>query len=757
MGKLKYVGKSILKEDSYDKATGRTKYVCDMKRHNMLYAKLVLSQKAHADIVIDKTEALNIEGIEAIYTYADVPKVQYNSHQWYAGATAFRDEYLLCDRARFVGDRIALVVGKTKRAVEKAVAKLNVIYKELNPVIGIEAAKSDEIIIKGNTNLAFSKEIFCGSYEEQFKKADYIIEDKGSTQKIHHSAIEPHICLSELDEQGSLTVWTPCQIVFQVQYHVADILQIPYNRVRVIKAVMGGSFGGKGQTVLEPICAFAAYTLKKPVMLYMDRHDAILGTRSRNATEMIVETAINKEGKILARKIITDIDGGAYYTNAAAVTMALGKKLFRMYDIPDQSYTGNAYYTNTIPGGACRGYGSPQAHAVTEINIDHAAHKIGMDPCELRLKNFVKPGASDPTGGPNIGNAQIKECVLKGMEAFDWKNRRQTIKNKNTERYAYGVGMACGAHGNGYFGAFPDFTNVEMSILGDGSVLVKIGIHDQGCGTVATMQQLAAEALDIDTKHIRVTEADTLITPYDSAGTQASRVTFVCGGAVKEAGEKLKQRLINAFCTLKGFKEDSVETRDGLIYRKDSDKKYTYADIATEFETKYSQTMTEFIKYQSPANPATFAACFAEVKVDKYTGHVEVTDFLAVHDIGQSVNPMLVEGQIQGGAHMGIGMALREEIEVDNNGRVKSTNFSKYHLINAPEMPEVRVLTVEAKEPYGPYGAKSVGEASAVAPPAAVVNAINFALDTNITTYPVTPEKIIKNLYRNKKWSTQNG
>ncbi len=744
MEELKYVGKSIIKEDTYDKATGKTKFICDMKRHNMLYAKLVLSEKPHAEIEIDKSEALNIEGIEAVYTYDDIPHVLYNSHEWFAGANQYKDEYLLCNRARFVGDRIALVVGKSKRIVEEAISKLSIGYKELESVVGIKQAKENKTIIKNDSNVAFSKSINCGDYEEEFKKADYIIKDSGKTQKIHHSAIEPHICLSEIDEHGSLVVWSPCQTAFQIQYHVASVLNIPFNKVRVIKAVMGGSFGGKGQTVLEPICAFAAYTLNRPVMLYMDRKDAILGTRSRNATEINVETAISKEGKILARKIITDIDGGAYHTNATAVAMAIGKKLFRMYDIQNQYFQGNAYYTNTIPGGACRGYGSPQAHAITEINIDNAAKKIGMDPCEFRLSNLVKEGAKDPTGGTDIGNTKIRQCVINGMEAFDWKNKRQNIKAKDNDRYAYGVGMACAAHGNGYMGAYPDFSNVDMSLFVDGSVLVKIGIHDQGCGTVTTMQQIAAESLDISMDKIRVLEVDTIATPYDSAGTQASRVTFVCGGAVKSAGEKLRKKVIDAFCKLKGCCEDGVIATNGYVYRKNTDEKYSYGDVALELETKYSQSLSVFERYESPANPATHSACFAEVRVDKYTGYVEVMDLLAVHDIGRSINPQLVVGQIQGGAHMSLGMALLEEIEVDKNGYVKSTNFSKYHLLNAPQMPEVRVMTIEENEPFGPYGAKSVGELAAVAPAPAVLNAINFALGTNITSYPAIPEVVMK-------------
>lgn len=746
MKDLKYVGKSLIREDSYDKAKGKTLYVGDMKRLNMLYAKLVLSQRAHAEIEIDKTEALEVEGIEAIYTYEDVPNILYNPFEWHVSVEAIRDENLLSGKARYVGDRIAVVVGNSKRAVELAISKLDIAYRELEPVIGLDNARKGEVFISGDSNVAFSKDIVVGDYEEAFKNADFIIKDSGTTPKTHHAAIESHTCLSEFDINGDLVVYSACQVASQIQMHISDLLNIPLNRVRVIKTVMGGSFGGKSIPIIEPIAAFITSKLNRPVMLYMDRTDTIIGTVSRNATEITVETAVNKHGKILGRKTEANIDGGAYNTNAGAVTMALGKKLYRLYDIKDQYYRGNAYYTNTIPGGACRGYGSPQAHAITEINIDNVANKLNMDPCEFRLLNLVSEGAKDPSGATDIGKARIRECVIRGMEEFNWKEKRKSIKDRDTDRLAYGVGMACGTHGNGYTGAYSDFTSVDMTLFPDGSVYVKISLHDLGSGAVTIMQQIAAEALDVKMEDVKVTEADTLSTPEDSAGTQASRVTFVCGAAIKEAGEKLKLKLIGAFSKLQNVKLEDIEVSNGYIYDKNSTIKYTYAEIAKEFEANCLERMSVFVKYNAPANPASFAAYFVEVEVDKYTGLVNIIDSLAIHDIGRSINPMLVEGQIQGGVQFSLGMALYEDIVIDEKGNVRSTNFSKYHIINSTSMPKVKVLTIEDNEPYGPYGAKSVGEMAAVAPAPAVLNAINFALDLNITTFPATPEVIIDSI-----------
>lgn len=742
MSELNYVGKSVEREDSYGKVMGSTKFICDMRRTGMLYARLVLSEKAHSLIEIDTSKAEKAEGIVAVYTYKDVPKITYNAHKWYPGAEAPEDQYILSDRARYMGDHLALVVGTSKQAVERGVSLIQITYTELPVITGIENAKKGLEIREGISNLAFHKTIECGNYEQAKAQADLVIQTEGSTQKIHHSALEPHICLSEIDETDTLVVYSPCQVASQIQYHISMLLNLPYSRIRVVKAVMGGSFGGKGQTVIEPACAYAAYRLKKPVMLYMDRSDTILATRSRNAANMQVETAVTKEGIIVGRKIYCDVDGGAYYTNAAAVAMALGKKLFRLYRIPSQSCQVNTYYTNTIPGGACRGYGSPQAHAVTEINLDLIARELGMDPCELRLKNLVYPMDVDLTGAPGLGNAQIRKCVEKGMEEFNWKLRRESVKLKNSARYRYGTGMACGVHGNGYKGAYPDFTNVEIMLYVDGSIVVKISIHEQGCGTITTLQQIAAEALKADISKVRILEADTLSTPYDSAGTQASRVTFVCGGAVKKAGEKLLRKIKKACKVLYQWENSSMEIKNGLITSGGITK--TFGEVALDYEKRCSKALCIFEEYESPANPASYAVSFVEVRVDTCTGQVDVLDCLAVHDIGRAVNRMLAEGQIEGGAHMSIGMALYENIDIDECGVVKSRNFSKYHLLNAPDTPVIRTLLIEEKEPKGPYGAKSVGEIAAVTPAPAILNAINDALGTSLSHYPVTPEDIVQ-------------
>lgn len=746
MKELTYVGKSYIKEDAYDKARGMTKYTCDRKLHGMLYAELVLSEKAFADVEIDVSEAMRVPGVVAVYTFNDVPKRTYNPHNWTVCIDSPEDQYILSDKARFVGDHLALAVAETKEAAREAASLVKISYREENPVVGIPAAREAE------DALAFEKEVSFGDIEAVKEQAAVVVSTRGTTPKIHHSAIETFIALAEVDENGNLVLWSPCQTVYQLRFHVSSLLNLPYTKVRVIKPVMGGSFGGKGQTVVEPACAFAAWMLKRPVLLCMDREQSVIGSRSRNACEMQVTTALTEDGIILGRDISADFDGGAYYTNASAVAMALAKKLFRMYRMKSQRCHVRTFMTNTIPGGACRGYGSPQAHAITEVNLDQAARRLNIDPCELRLKNVVQPMDKEPLGGPELGNARIGDCIRAGMEAFHWTERRTDVRKKNTQRYAYGVGMACGAHGNGYFGAYPEFTTVHMMLHPDGSLEVRVGIHDQGCGTVLTMQQIAAEALHMDVYSIKVHEADTYISPYDAAGTQASRVTFVCGRAVQEAGEALFAKIKKACATLYGWEAENITVKDGTACFKDEKK--TYGEVAKDYEKTCSRYLRTELEYEPTGNPGTYACAFAEVRVDRYTGLTQVTELLAVHDVGQCMNRTLAEGQVEGGAQMSIGMALFEEMVYDKKGGIKGRNFSKYHIINAPDMPKVTTIFIEDGEPGGPYGGKSLGEMAAVAPGPAVVNAINFALDGEFADYPVTPEKVVEFLEKKRKEET---
>ncbi|AKL97282.1 xanthine dehydrogenase molybdenum-binding subunit [Clostridium aceticum] len=745
--KLKYVGENVPIHDVKEKVTGKIKYVGDMLLPDMLYAKLVLSTIPHGNIVkIHTSKAEAVPGVVKIYTHHNTPSTLYNSHKWIAGLEVVKDERLFAEKVRHVGDRVAAVVAKDKETAEYAASLIEVEYEVLPSIIDpLEALKEDSVKIHAEGNKIVNKEIKCGAPEETFDETEIMVESQLTTQKIHHAAMETHVCLAAVEANGHLTVWAPCQVVYQVRLIISEVLGLSVNKIRVIKPPMGGSFGGKGIPTLEPVCAFICYDLGKPVKLQMDRRESIIATKTRNATIGKVKTAIDREGNILARDIEMLVDGGAYFTNAEAVTMAMGKKAFRLYKIDNQRYRGEAVYTNTPVGGACRGYGSPQIHALTEINIDAAAKKIGMDPVEFRLKNLVKPFDKDLIGGPDLGNARVIDCVKKGMEVFEWKKKYN--RTKDTGRFVRGVGMACATHGNGYYGAYQDFITMDLRLTEDGEAILKSGIHDLGCGTVTTMKQIVAEVLDIEPNEVLATEGDTLLSPFDSAGTQASRVTFVCGGAAMKTAELLKEKLLISSAKVLNCSPAEIIIESGEIWnRNHCEEKISYGEMVIKLQRAFKEDMHINYTYQSKGNPAVYAANFAEVEIDTFTGLVKVLDVVAVHDIGKAINPGFVEGQVQGAIQMGIGFALTEEITVNEDGKIGADNFSKYHVVNAPDMPDVRVLLVEEGEEHGPFGAKSVGEVCTVPITPAILNAINHALEINIHSLPATPEKVLQAL-----------
>ena len=732
----KYIGKTFPIHDVEDKVQGKLVYAGDMNFCGLLHGKLILSSKAHAKIKSIKVDkALALPGVKRIITFKDSPDVKYNSHVWFAGANSVNDELIFTDEPKHVGDRIGAVLAEKKSIAEKALKLIEIEYEDL-PV------SVNPMIERENGNIVFQKSLKVGDYDsinEFFMETEDVIE----TPKVHHAAMEPHVAVAAPEKDGVITVWTPCQVAFQVRLLTAQVLRMPLNKVRIVKSTMGGSFGGKGQPILEMVAAFLAKEVDLPVKLVLNRQESIIASRSRNATIGTVKTKIAKNGKILARKIDMLVDAGAYFTNADAVAMAMGKKSFRMYNILNQSYEVASVLTNGPIGGACRGYGSPQIHAVTEIHMDRIARKIGMDPIELRLKNLIEPFAKDPIGGPSLGNARIKDCVNIGKKEFDWDKRRNTeIENG---RYVKSVGMACATHGNGYYNGFQDYLSLYIRLNEDGTIFLNGGFHDQGCGTITTMAQIIAEVMEVPIENIYIPEVDTSVSPFDSAGTQASRVTYVCGKASYEIALKLKENFIESFAKARSISVDQVSISEGYLFINNK-KVCEYGYGATEIQNKLNIDVSETHKYQSKSNPAVYAVNFAEVEIDKLTGLVKVTDALAVHDIGQAINRGFVEGQIQGAIQMGIGYALSEEIEIDGKGNIKNDTFAKYHVVNIPDMPKVRVFLVEEADEIGPFGAKSVGEISTCAMAPAVINAIEHGLGIEIKKFPATPERILKAL-----------
>lgn len=745
MREYRYVGKRIPGDSLPDKVRGRFDYLADALPQDTLFGALVLSSYANARVKAwDASKAEAMEGV-VVLSYQDVPQKRYNSGEWYPGQNDFPDEMLLTDHPRYVGDRIALVVAHDEATARDAARKIRMEYEILPPVVDLLEAEAKAALLHDDGMSAFEGSLEYGDVEAAFASAAHIESDVIRTQKIHHAAMETHCVLAIPRPGGVIEVQSPCQILFGVQHAVAQVLPLPLSKIRVVKVNMGGTFGGKQEVVFEPLCAWAAFKLQRPVFINTNRTETLLATRTRAACIGRVLTALDDQNRILGRKFEIVMDAGAYLTGTKKVMMAMGKKTSRLYRIPALSYRGKVVRTSTTPAGACRGYGSPQIHAITEIHTDLLCRRLGLDPIRFRLDNLVREGDGDPSGASEIGRARIVECLERGSEHFGLTEGSLLSPKSPSGRFVSGCGFACSTHGNGYYKTvYHDVVQMSFRILEDGSALLRAPIHELGSFTTTALAQIAAEVTGIDVGKITVTEGDTNYSPYDT-GCQASRVIFVCGECARRVSRKALRLLCREASKLYG---SPLYAEGGFLIQ--GKHKISFGEAVTQIMLKKRTSIEAHYEYAPQVNPASFATHFAEVKVDTLTGLVRVERYLAVHDVGQCINRNAVEGQIYGGVQMGIGMALYEDLPYDEKGRPKVTNFDKYPLVNAFDMPDVDILLIEDGEPGGPFGAKSIGEIATVPVAAAVVNAVNRALGTSLTDLPLSPAKIVAALEKHK-------
>jgi len=749
---FKYVGRSFPCDHGVRKVTGDLDYCCDVKLPNMLYAKLLLSPIPHGIVKrIDTSRAEKVPGVIKIFSHFNAPDKKFSTYRIIPGQQmCYADETLFAERVKYVGDRVAAVVATSLAAAREAVSLIDVEYEELPALLTTEEALNNrEVKIQPRGNVAHEYVVDVGDLPPTTEER-ITMESETYTQRIHHAAIEPHGCIAYYDTSGKLTIWTPTQSVYGVRTVVAELFDMKYSDVRVVKLPIGGSFGGKQEFLFEPVTSFMAMETKRPVKLILDREECIIHTRVRPEVKTRIKTTVTKSGKLLELIADSTLNCGAYSGAAPDYVATLSQKVCKLYRIPHYRHSGRAVYTNTVRFGGSRGWGAPEIITACEIHMDQVAKKLGMDPVEFRLQNLVHPYDMDPVLHLSLGDARVKECLEKGAEAFRWKERYNSQDKEG--RYRRGVGVACGAHKNGMYGGFIDSTSMVLKMNEDGSFILNASIHDVGCGIGTVMKIIIAEVLDIDPDLITVTEADTEYTGYDP-GVYGSRVTYVVGACAKKTAELLKEQILEHAALILGKPKEYLRVENGCVYTIGEAEKrvISYKEIAEKAIRENFRSLSATYTYYSTSNPGSYSVQFAEVVVDTLTGLTSVTDFLAVSDIGRALNRGMVEGQFQGAVQMGIGYALCEEIKIDDRGRPLNNSFANYHMLTALDMPDVKVLLIEHEGDDGPFGAKSVGEISSVPTAAAVINAVNNALGTSLSDLPVTPDKILAALAEQKK------
>lgn len=774
------VGKPEKKLDAIKLVQGKPAFTADMEPRGMLYAKVLRSPHAHALIKkIDASKARALEGVAAVLTWQDIPRVIYSTAGQSDPIPGPLDAFSLDNKVRFVGDRVAFVAAETPQIAEAALKLIKVEYEVLDAILDLSMSMAQNAIrihdepeyvnfadSNPEKNLAAEIRIDIGDVEKGFAEADQIFEAEYIVPKVQHAHIEPHVCLTYWDEDDRLVIRTSTQVPFHVRRVLAPVLGLPIKRIRVIKPRIGGGFGGKQEIMMEDVAAHLTIATRRPVLYEYSREEEFIGGRSRHPMKVRMKTGVKLDGTITANEMYALSDTGAYGCHALTVTGNTGHKSMALYvgdgeyrKSPNIRFYADVVYTNTPPAGAFRGYGVPQGYWPLDRHLEKISRALGMDPVDFRLKNAIRPGEFHPFSTawnegreprPEIiHTVGLEQCVAQARAAIGWDDKFGNPNWHHVDgKKKKGIGVAMVMQGTAI--PYLDMGGASLKINDDGSFNLQVGATDLGTGSDTVLAQMAAEILGIPVDDIICYSSDTDFTPFDK-GAYASSTTYISGAAVvKAANDVALQVKTRAAKILNARKTtDAVEYRPEdiqLINRQANatdGASVSLAEIALDslHHNEQKQIMAS-ASYVSPSSPPPFAAQFAEVTVDSETGSVTVDNLVMAVDSGIIINPLTASGQIEGGMLQALGYAVCEEMLYDKLGNARERNLGDYHIFRADEVPTLETIFVETFEPSHPFGVKAVAEIpmDGVAP--AVGNAILDAIGANIDQNPATPERV---------------
>jgi 4-hydroxybenzoyl-CoA reductase alpha subunit len=748
------VGARLPMLDAGAKVKGTAQFTDDLFLPGMLHGRILRSPLPHAKILhIDTSKADKLAGVKGIITGKDIPDRKYGI------VPKAKDEHALArQKVRYIGDAVAAVCAVDPESAEKALELIRIDYEELPAVFDpLDAIKEGAPLVHDDVpnNISTSIRKEFGEGEKAFDDCDHVFEDTFYSQAVNHAPLEPHAALAQFDPQREeMVIWSSTQIPFFLRRNLSTTILLPESKIRVIKPKVGGGFGGKIDMFAKDFCAcWFARQLGRPVKFVYEREEVFIATRQRHPMYVTVKTGMKKDGAIHAQRFWAYADGGAYNSTAPLMITLSCYFLMVPYRVPNLIYEGYHVYTNKPVGGAMRGHGIPQARFAVERQLDKIAVRMGIDPAELRIKNSIHAGEDHP-GGFIINTCGFAESVEKAAEAIGWKEKRGKMP------FGRGVGLGGASFPSGVSNMSHLASGAVVQLGQDGAVTVLTGAADIGQGAETVIAQIVAEELGVRLDDIRVTAADTGITPLDP-GTFGSGVTVRAGNAARLAAVALKKKLFDFVAgKLEADPEDLV-AKDRRIYVKgspdqgfslqDAVKAYRYADLPMPIIGRGSwmapaQEPTTLLKGDGNFAPNySFMTQAAEVEVDTETGRIKVVKMVTAHDCGTPINPLLVEGQLEGSIMGGMGQALFENVIVEK-GQVMNPSFLDYGFPTAMEMPEMEGIQVVTDDPLGPFGAKESGEGTQLAPAPAIVNAIYDAVGIDFDRLPVTPEQVLKAL-----------
>ncbi len=752
---LSVVGRPLPKVDAWSKVVGETRFADDLVLPRIAYAKILRAQTPHARITrIDTRRAAAEPGVYAVITGEDFPPVKFGI------MPVSQDEEPLCvERVRFVGDPVAAVAAVDEETAERAMHLIEVEYSPLAPLMSIDQALKDgtprihEYGDGHNIHKLVSLEF--GDVEEGFREADLVREDVFFFEGNTHLPMEQHAAVAQWTLDGKLTLWSSTQTPHYVHRALGKVLQLPMSHIRVIATPNGGGFGGKSDPFShEMVVARLAQLTGRPVKTTLTREEVFYTHRGRHPVLMWIKSGVRQDGEILAIHFRSYLDGGAYGSYGVASTFYTGALQTVTCKVARYKFEGCRVFTNKPPCGPKRGHGTPQPRFALEVHLDKIAADLGLDPAEMRRRHAVDEH-SQTVNHLTITTSGLRECIDRVVAASGWREKFGKLPRGR------GIGFAVSSYISGaglpiYWNDMPH-SGVVVKIDRGGGVAAFCGSIDIGQGSDSVLAYVVAEVLGIRPEDIRVVTADTDLTPVD-LGSYSSRVTLMTGNAAKEAGEKLRGLLVDAAAKKLEVSPADLEARDRRIFVRDDPSRGLAFDEAARLAEAAFGTLVAAGSYTPPKRAAKFkgagvgptpaysySACAVELQVDPETGEIRLDRIWIAHDGGTAINPLLVEGQVEGSVYMGLGEALMEE-QVFRHGLHKIPSMLEYKSPTTLETPEITTLLVQTWDPEGPFGAKEAGQGPLLPVIPAIANAVHDAVGVRIDEVPITPEKILKAL-----------
>ena len=709
---------------------------------NMAYAALVRSPHSHAKVLgIDTSEAEKIPGYLGCALPEESPQEYFNCSGNPPSPLLMADEKVLTDEPLVLGDRVAIVAAETEAAARAAAEAVKVEYEIIAPMLDVKSALAPNAPALqphiAPNNIVQRREVSQGDIAEGEAKSDIIVEDHFVTPPMQHTMIELTCCICDFSDGKHLTIYSCSQTVFQERRILAEIFGIKEVDVHIIKPLVGAGFGARQQLHAQHAAALISRKVGRPIKLLYSREEEFYSV-VRHASDVDLRIGVDKNGKMQFFDTTFRLNAGPYTTHTPTVVAAAARKL--QYNVPNYSFVGLSVFTNHVTGGAFRGYGNTQLTFGREILMDRLAQRLNMDPVEFRLMNHVQVGQCFPCASIPVSSNGIEECARRCRQLQKEIDEKEPLVDNDEIRQAWGIAFSC--HGSGP-SSKEGLSGAVIMLNADATVHLLVGSADIGQGSETMECQIAAECLGIPLSNVQITAADTRLTPYNT-GTFGSSQTFICGNAVKLACDDLKQKMIEQLRLI--YPDCKVEEKEHIYYISGCEEsKMNFEEAARKilFDPKGGVPIGVG-SYKAAACPNPFAVCFVKAEYHKKLNALRLLDIIQVVDVGTPINRLTVAGQLEGGIAQGVGYALYERMEINpRSRRTLSTDFLHYRIPQMGDMPRTYVDMVSSHDPYGPCGAKSVGELATVPVAPAIVNAARRASGMEISSLPLCDKFVI--------------